>query len=130
MFKLIAILLLLGASYNTCAAIKSYNVELVSCYDGDTCTVNLVGVAKIWGYNRKIRLLGIDTPEMRGANKIKAKTARDALLYHLNNKKLRIEIDENKTRDNFGRLLAVLHADKVNINLLMLELGLAKQYVK
>tara|TARA_R110002020_G_scaffold13283_6_gene48125 strand:+ start:5752 stop:6144 length:393 start_codon:yes stop_codon:yes gene_type:complete len=130
MLKLIAILLLLGASYNTCAAIKSYNAELVSCYDGDTCTVNLIGVDKVWGYERKIRLLGIDTPEMRGAAKLAAIKARDALLYHLHNKKLRIEINENKPMDNFGRLLAVLFADKVNINLLMLELGLAKQYVK
>ncbi len=130
MYKIIIIFLLFAASSNTCAAIKSYNVELISCYDGDTCTVNLVGVAKIWGYNRKIRLLGIDTPEMRGANKMKAKTARDALLYHLHNKKLRIEINENNPRDNFGRLLVVLYANNKNINLLMLHLGLAKKYVK
>jgi micrococcal nuclease len=130
MFKITILLLLLTASYNVCATIKSYDIELISCYDGDTCTVNLVGVDKVWGYKRKIRLLGIDTPEMRGAAKLEAIKARDALLYHLHNKKLRIEIDENKPRDNFGRLLAVLHADKVNINLLMLELGLAKQYVK
>jgi len=130
MFKITILLLLLTASYNVCATIKSYDIELISCYDGDTCTVDLKGVAKIWGHNRKIRLLGIDTPEMRGSAKLEAIKARDALLYHLHKQKLRIEINENKPCDNFGRLLVVLYANKTNINLLMLKLGLAKEYMK
>ena len=132
MIKILILLLVLFSTMQVNAQTITYRVLLVSCYDGDTCTVNITGIGKEWGFNRKVRLLDIDTPELRGAacNKEKelAIIARTTLLQLLSNKKLTITLDKNKPRDNFGRLLVQLHADNVNINKELLKLRVAKQY--
>lgn len=41
------------------------NVTYHHCYDGDTCTFTLPGVHPLFGEKINIRLVGIDTPEIR-----------------------------------------------------------------
>jgi len=54
-------------------AITIPNITIVSCYDGDTCRVDLPRSAfnddwayELFGHNIPIRVEGIDTPEIRG----------------------------------------------------------------
>lgn len=42
------------------------NVEYVKNYDGDTITVNIPGYPDIVGKEISVRILGIDTPEIKG----------------------------------------------------------------
>jgi len=42
-----------------------FNVEFVSCYDGDTCKFNIPGIHPLIGQRINVRIDGIDTPEIR-----------------------------------------------------------------
>jgi len=95
-------------------------VFIENCYDGDTCTT----------INReKIRLACIDTPELKGrkADKIPAKKARDFLNGLVANKKVSIK---RITFDRYGRTVAELIKDEINIQELIVKKGLGKVYKK
>ena len=91
-----------------------------SCYDGDTCTT-------IDG--EKIRLACIDTPELRGkrADPIPAKKARDFLNDLLVNEEVFIK---RITYDRYGRTVAELFKNDINIQELLVKKDLAKVYKK
>ncbi|MBN1140693.1 MAG: thermonuclease family protein [Deltaproteobacteria bacterium] len=100
-------------------------------YDGDTIEVEAIG---------KVRLLGIDTPELEPSERdsyylrlgVTRKTlrriARDALHFnirHLKGKRVTLEKGD-PPRDDYGRLLAyVFLPDGSMANLLLIEHGLA-----
>ncbi len=48
-------------------------------YDGDTVTADIDIGFGVWLKNQKLRLWGINTPELRGASRKKGKEARDFL---------------------------------------------------
>lgn len=84
---------------------KIIKARVVDVYDGDTitCIVKKGDFVKI-----KCRLLGIDTPEMRGGNdetKKLAHEARDFLSDLVLNKIVYLYCDKN---DKYGRVLVVL----------------------
>jgi endonuclease YncB( thermonuclease family) len=89
-----------------------------------------VRVLPFFGDSVKIRLAGIDTPEIRGKcakEKRLAKKARDYLNYTLKkSNSIIIDIDNNNKLDSLGRYLAVLYADDININNFMLARGYAR----
>ena len=94
------------------------NTIIRSCYDGDTCTA-------VDG--EKIRLACIDTPEINGkdANKIPAEEARDFLNQLVANKKVSIK---RITKDRYGRTVAEIFKDGINIQELIVESGYGKIY--
>lgn len=93
--------------------------QLKKVYDGDTVLLT---------NGKKVRFLGVNTPEVEGRNKVEqagGEAAKQWLLSALKNKKIRLEKDVEK-RDKYGRLLAyVFTEDNVHINLQLLNLGLA-----
>ena len=91
-----------------------------SCYDGDTCTTSK---------GEKIRLACIDSPELKGdkANPIPAKKARDYLNNLIANKLVFIK---RITLDKYGRTVAELYKDEINIQKLLVDKNLAKIYKK
>jgi len=91
-----------------------------SCYDGDTCTTSK---------GEKIRLACIDSPELKGdkANPIPAKKARDYLNNLIANKLVSIK---RITFDKYGRTVAELYKDEINIQKLLVDKNLAKIYKK
>ena len=95
-------------------------VSIKYCYDGDSCTT-LKG--------EKIRLACIDTPELKGkkANPIPAKLARDFLNDLIAKKKVSIR---RITKDRYGRTVAELFKDGVNIQELIVTEGLGEIYQK
>ena len=97
---------------------KSGTVVIDSCYDGDTCTTT---------EGEKIRLACIDTPELRGsrADPIPAKEARDFLNDLVAGRRVSIR---RITTDRYGRTVAELSIDGVNVQQFMVVNGLASIY--
>ena len=95
-------------------------VFIESCYDGDTCTTT---------NGEKIRLACIDTPELRGRNEdpIEAKKSRDFLNNLISGK----EVDIRRiTEDRYGRTVAELFIDDINIQKLLVNNGYANVFEK
>ena len=112
------ILSLPNFSWSTPASLPTVSVKY--CYDGDTCTT-LKG--------EKIRLACIDTPELKGkkANPIPAKLARDFLNDLIAKKEVSIR---RITKDRYGRTVAELFKDGVNIQELIVKQGFGEIYQK
>jgi micrococcal nuclease len=94
-----------------------YYVQQV--YDGDT--ILLKG-------GSRVRLLGINTPEIEGhyrPEEAGGNAARDWLRQHLEGQKVRLEFDKER-HDHYNRLLAhVFTAEGEHLNLRLVEEGLA-----
>jgi len=99
-------------------------------YDGDT----FYGWAQTFIYQTtymKIRIRSIDTPEIRGSGECEKKmayAARDYLMSLLANAKS-VTLDD-LGYDNFGRVLASVHADNVNVAAKMISSGHGRPYIK
>ena len=96
------------------------NVIIQSCYDGDTCTTTT---------KEKIRLACIDTPELRGsrADPIPAKAARDYLNGLVAGEEVVIR---RITKDRYGRTIAEISKDDINIQQRLVEKGFARVYTR
>ena len=100
-----------------------YNISDIRVIDGDTveATIHL-------GFNidmrRKIRLLDLDTWEVRGPNKELGLKAKEYLKSLLENKEV-ILLSERDKKGKYGRILGTLLTDTedylLNINCLMRE---------
>ena len=94
-----------------------YSVKTV--YDGDTVVLE---------DGRKIRLLGVNTPEVQHKDKIADAGGEEAkawLINKLQHARVRLEFDFEKT-DKYGRTLAHLFSEKKeHINLSLVKAGLA-----
>ena len=94
-----------------------YRVKTV--YDGDTVVLE---------DGRKIRLLGINTPEVQHKDKRADAGGEDAkvwLVNKLQHARIRLEFDSERT-DKYGRILAHLfNEQKEHINLSLVKAGLA-----
>ena len=95
-----------------------HNVKTV--YDGDTVVLD---------DGRKVRLLGINTPEVQHRDKqadAGGDEAKQWLVKRLQNTKVRLQTDEELT-DKYHRTLAHLFTEnKVHINLELVKAGLAE----
>tara|TARA_B110000967_G_C18473605_1_gene358594 strand:- start:244 stop:579 length:336 start_codon:yes stop_codon:yes gene_type:complete len=92
-----------------------YKATIESIYDGDTvtCTIDCGFGVKLT--KQKIRLYGINCPEMRGDNKVKGKESRDALRVKLMNKTILLKTIKDK-KGKYGRYLGILYLGDENIN--------------
>lgn len=100
--------------------------KIVKVYDGDTMTAAVVFLNK--KYKFSLRLLGVDTPEFRGAhaNAPAATLARDAVRNLCLDKVVDVEITGT---DKYGRLLAKVCIGSICINDYLIEQGLGKPYM-
>lgn len=124
-------------TFSTLSHADKFIVKYRSCYDGDTCRIDFIRnlsegyiVPKFFADDVRIRVVGIDTPEIRGKcvkEKRLAENARDYLNRRLKKaNSIIIDIDNNNKLDSLGRYLAVLYVDDININNLMLASGYAR----
>ncbi|MDI9624558.1 MAG: thermonuclease family protein [Methanothermobacter sp.] len=87
------------------------------CYhvvDGDTIDVEGVG---------RIRLVGVNTPERGQPGYQEAKDFVEEMCL---GKTVHLDIDDVKNRDKYGRILAVVYVDNVNLNAELLRRGYAE----
>jgi len=107
-----------------------YPVEIISVYDGDSCTVN-VDIGFGWRKTKlKCRLYGIDTPEIRGssAEEKELAYAAKAFLKELLEGADVVLLRSIAKPDKFGRCLAQLWADGVDVSDFMIKEGYARAY--
>ena len=104
--------------------------KVIKVYDGDTITIAnrlpLKNCDDIFRFS--VRLNGIDTPEMRGNNddeKQAAKNAKEALSKLILNKHV---ILKNVGSEKYGRVLADVYLEDLNINKWMIEKRFALKY--
>ena len=103
--------------------------KVISVYDGDTFRVDIDELSDIVGKNIAIRILGIDTPEIKGQcekEKQLAIKARDFTRHYLNNASS-IQLS-NLKRDKYFRLLADVYVDGKSLAAALLANNLAVKY--
>lgn len=104
--------------------------RVISVYDGDTITI--ARKASIWWWSKiyayKVRLSGIDCPEIRGSSleekmyAFKAKAIVEKLVL---NQVVKLDI---KGFDKYGRILAMVFINDINLSEHLLSKGLAVPY--
>ena len=115
------LLILFSFTFIEIQAKQTLSSEIIEkCYDGDTCTTK---------NGEKIRLACIDAPEIKGKNAepIKAKKSKEFLNNLVLNKKVFIK---RITIDRYGRTVAELFIDDINIQKLLVNKGYANIYEK
>ena len=107
------------------------SVVIASCYDGDTCTTT---------NGERVRLACIDTPEMKASTRLSptsthsatydntgAIESRDYLRQQVAGKKVSIR---RITTDRYGRTIAELMVDDINVGQEMVKRDHAELYRK
>ena len=117
---------------NKIFTLYNYRATVVKVYDGDTVTLDIDLGLGIWSKGQKCRLLGIDTPEIRGEERVEGLKSKQRLCELILGKQIAIETYKDKT-GKYGRwLVTIWDLDEqlgwVNINELLLSEGYAKVY--
>ncbi len=100
-----------------------YNAVIRKVVDGDTVEIDIDLGLSAWVHNEKIRLYGIDTPEVYGVKKGSPEWERGNLAskfvkkYLTENDQVIIETIKDK-KEKFGRYLAVVYI-KIDQNILV-----------
>ncbi|WP_211357882.1 MULTISPECIES: thermonuclease family protein [Bizionia] len=104
----------------------NYKAKIIAVYDGDTETA-VVDLGFLHFQQMKLRLYGIDTPEVRGAEKIEGKKVRDILREMILDKEVEI-ISYKDKQGKYGRYLATIILEGVDVNLWLVANGHATVY--
>jgi micrococcal nuclease len=128
-----------------------YNAVIRKVVDGDTVEIDIDLGLSAWVHNEKIRLYGIDTPEVYGVKKGSAEWERGNLAsefvkkYLIENDQVIIETIKDK-KEKYGRYLALIYIkidqsiltgltgirsidDFYCLNDILIAKGLAKKYM-
>ncbi len=104
-----------------------YKATVTKVYDGDTITVDFDLGFGILIRKQKIRLLGINTPEVRGPEKPQGIISRNALRQRILGKVVTIKTSKDK-KGKYGRWLGEVFVEDENINQWLITEGYAKEY--
>tara|TARA_R110000796_G_scaffold120286_1_gene234439 strand:+ start:726 stop:1079 length:354 start_codon:yes stop_codon:yes gene_type:complete len=111
--------------------LHNYRAVVTGVYDGDSITIDIDLGFNHWMKNQKVRLLGINTPEIRGEERPDGLVARDRLRELILDKEIIITSYKDKS-GKYGRWLATVFLKQdgmfENINTLLLAEGLAEVY--
>lgn len=109
-----------------------YRAFVTGVYDGDSITVDIDLGFGLISQENKLRLVGIDTPELRGgtdASKKAAQDARDYVRSLILNKEIIIKTEKDRT-GKYGRYLATVYipGEEQSLNEKLLSEGYAQPY--
>jgi micrococcal nuclease len=106
----------------------TYKATIVDVYDGDTVTA-VVDLGFRINFTIKIRLAGIDTPEIRGTERHQGLISKQRLEELILNKEVILHTQKDR-QEKFGRWLGVIYLpnSNVSINEQLLKEGLADPY--
>lgn len=104
-----------------------YKGYVTKVYDGDTITVDIDLGFDILFKNQKIRLSRINTPEVRGEERLAGLKSRDALRERILNKHIILRTEKDK-QGKYGRWLAEIWIEEECVNDWLIKEGLAKEY--
>jgi len=100
-----------------------YHAVVRSVYDADTIRADIDLGCKVWLRDEPLRLWGINAPEVRGDERQQGIKARDWLRERLpEGKEITIKTHKD-TKGKYGRWLATLFLDGVNLNAALVEYG-------
>ena len=104
-------------------------VHLDRYHDGDTIEVTIDLGCKVFKVER-VRLAGINAPELYGANSEAGKAARDWLFMQLHMANVvTVTTSKGAFYDKYGRYLATVYADDRNMNEALIAAGHAVRYI-
>ena len=111
-----------------------YKAIVKSVYDGDTCTVDIDLGLKAWICNEKIRLYGINAPEIRGDERAKGLQSRDFLREKISGQEVLLQTFKDR-KGKYGRYLGNIwirdeNNNWIDVNKLLVDSGHAvyKEY--
>ena len=105
----------------------AYRAIVTGVYDGDSITLDIDLGLRTWRRGLKVRLLGIDAPELRGEERRAGLYARDWLRQRILGAEVIVRTHRDRT-GKYGRWLATIYHDGESVNDLLLEAGLAERY--
>lgn len=107
----------------------TYRAIIREVYDGDTVTADIDLGFHVWLHGEKLRLYGIDAPEMRGKDRPRGIVSRDWLRQRILGREVLIHTIRDK-RGKYGRYLVRIYLDGKDINEELVANGLAihRQY--
>jgi micrococcal nuclease len=105
-----------------------YAARCVQVIDGDTLDLD-IDLGMYFRATKRVRLKGIDTPELRGKDKERAVAARTEVTIWTDGVELLIRTELDET-DKYGRLLADVWVDGLATSLSdhLVGRGLARRY--
>jgi len=106
-----------------------YRAVVRRVYDGDTVTVDIDLGLNVWVKDQTLRLYGIDTPELRGNEREEGLVVRDFVRSQIpRGTEVIIETRKDKT-GKYGRWLATIWVNGLNLNNELWRRGMAKRYM-
>ncbi len=104
-------------------------VRYLRNYDADTITFEIAGVHPLLGREIPIRVLGVDTPEMKGKSPCEKDRARKAQSFVADKLRQARRIDlKNISRDKYFRIDAEVEIDGKPLSRMLLDAQLAVSY--
>jgi micrococcal nuclease len=106
-----------------------YRAEVLNVVDGDTVDVK-VDLGFHIAFEMRVRMLGINTPEMHSQipeERVKAQNAKARLQELVLGKTVLLQTEKDK-QEKYGRYLAVMLLGATNINEILLNEGLAVKF--
>jgi micrococcal nuclease len=128
-FALRAIFTVMGEKSKTEDSLYTYRATVTSVYDGDTITCTISLGFDIELKDQKIRLLGINAPEVRGEQRESGLVTRDRLREKIDGKQVLLKTKKDK-KGKYGRWLGTIWLGEEDVNQWLLTEGLAKVYDK
>ena len=110
------------------ARLYRYYATVDKIYDGDTITQATIDLGFDAQFVNTIRLSGIDTPEIRGAERESGLISKARLVELILGKEIVIETEKDHT-GKYGRYLGRIFVDDVDVNQLLVDEGLAEPYL-
>lgn len=105
----------------------AYKAEVTEVYDGDTITADVDLGFNTWRRDEKLRLFGLDAPEVRGEERADGLLSRDALRAKILGQDIIVCTIKDKT-GKYGRYLAEIYLGDLNINAWLIENNYADPY--
>ncbi len=99
-----------------------YKAEIISVYDGDTFTFK-VDLGFSITITEKLRLYGVNTPEVRGKEKVEGKKVRDYVRELILGKTVKIKVYK---KGKYGRYIAKVIFNNYDLSEHLVSLGMAK----
>jgi endonuclease YncB( thermonuclease family) len=104
-----------------------YMAKVIKVYDGDTITVDIDLGFGIELKKQSIRLLGINTPEVRGEEREQGLISKEALSNRILNKTILLKTYKDK-KGKYGRWLGEIYLGEENLNEWLINEGYAEKY--
>lgn len=107
---------------------KAKILNISQVYDGDTITKAEIDLGFNISIVETLRLVGINTPELRGDERERGLISRDFLREKIKVNEYFLIRTRKGGKGKYGRWLAEIFVDGVNLNKALLDEGLALSY--